>query len=266
MENYLFLCDGMVLKVLRPILGNRFPLPYLPFPFIPNGIIPLCSPVKAQQPFITRKSYALILMDSTQYQHIPAYLHWHRKILTRLKQFIVANSFLDMPIWRERRSCEEVYHVHSFSSLLLFPCIASASTLSIQPSVSTLGVGVDISYRQNSFIAYRLSAFTQPFDTKIKLKGIQYKTEDSSHSVGLLLDIFPFKNAFRISAGAYYFKLDTDLSTSVDAINPIYEELINQTSGKATWERLAPYIGLGWERAQQSESSLGWHASLGPYL
>ena len=78
--------------------------------------------------------------------------------------------------------------------------------------------------------------------------------------------IFPFKNAFRISAGAYYFKLDTDLSTSVDAINPIYEELINQTSGKATWERLAPYIGLGWERAQQSESSLGWHASLGPYL
>ncbi|MCG4633221.1 hypothetical protein [Bilophila wadsworthia] len=150
--------------------------------------------------------------------------------------------------------------------ILLFPCIASASPLSIQPSVSTLGVGVDISYRQNSFIAYRLSAFTQPFDTKIKLKGIQYKTEDSSHSVGLLLDIFSFENAFRISAGAYYFKLDTDLSTSVDAINSIYEELINQTSGKATWERLAPYIGLGWERAQQSESSLGWHASLGPYL
>ena len=115
--------------------------------------------------------------------------------------------------------------------VLLFPCIASASPLSIQPSVSTLGVGVDISYRQNSFIAYRLSAFTQPFDTKIKLKGIQYKTEDSSHSVGLLLDIFPFENAFRISAGAYYFKLDTALSTSVDAINPIYEELINQTSG-----------------------------------
>ena len=77
------------------------------------------------------------------------------------------------------------------------------------------------------------------------------------------MDIFPFENAFRISAGAYYFKLDTVLSTSVDAINPIYEELINQTSGKATWERLAPYIGLGWERAQQSESSLGWHASLG---
>jgi len=94
--------------------------------------------------------------------------------------------------------------------------------------VSTLGFGVDISYRQNSFVAYRLSAFTQPFDTKIKLKGIQYKTEDSSYSVGLLLDIFPFENAFRISAGAYYFKLDTVLSTSVDAINPIYEELSNQ--------------------------------------
>ena len=149
--------------------------------------------------------------------------------------------------------------------ILLFPCIASASPLSIQPSVSTLGVGVDISYRQNSFIAYRLSAFTQPFDTKIKLKGIQYKTEDSSHSVGLLLDIFLFENAFRISAGAYYFKLDTALSTSVDAINPIYEELINQTSGKATWERLAPYIGLGWESTQQSESSLGW-PRLGPYI
>ena len=99
--------------------------------------------------------------------------------------------------------------------VLLFPSVASASPFSIQPSVSTLGVGVDVSYRQNSFIAYRLSAFTQPFDTKIKLKGIQYKTEDSSHSIGLLLDIFPFENAFRVSAGAYYFKLDTTLSTSV---------------------------------------------------
>ena len=204
-------------------------------------------------------------MDSTQYQHIPAYLHWHRKILTRLKQFIVANSFLDMPIWRERRS-REVYHVHSFSSLMLCPFISMCrfGISAFHPTFCEhTWVGVDISYRQNSFIAYRLSAFTQPFDTKIKLKGIQYKTEDSSHSVGLLLDIFPFKNAFRISAGAYYFKLDTALSTSVDAINPIYEELINQTSGKATWERLAPYIGLGWESTQQSESSLGWHASLG---
>ena len=131
-----------------------------------------------------------------------------------------------------------IYEGEDLCCVLLFPCVASASPLSIQPSVSTLGVGVDISYRQNSFIAYRLSAFTQPFDTKIKLKGIQYKTEDSSHSVGLLLDIFSFENAFRISAGAYYFKLDTDLSMSVDAINPIYEELINQTSGKATWESL----------------------------
>ena len=60
--------------------------------------------------------------------------------------------------------------------VLLFPCVASASPFSIQHSVSTLGVGVDISYRKNSFIVYRLSAFTQPFDTKIKLKGIQYKT------------------------------------------------------------------------------------------
>lgn len=40
MENYLFLCDGMVLKVLRPILGNRSLYHIYPFPFIPNGIIP----------------------------------------------------------------------------------------------------------------------------------------------------------------------------------------------------------------------------------
>lgn len=147
--------------------------------------------------------------------------------------------------------------------IFLFPNLASASPLAVHPSVSTLGVGIDISYRQNSFIAYRMSAFTQPFDTKIKLKGIQYKIDDSSRSVGLLLDIFPFKNTFRLSAGAYYFKQKAALSTSIDAINPIYEQLINQTTGTATWECLAPYVGLGWESTQQAESSLGWHASLG---
>lgn len=117
--------------------------------------------------------------------------------------------------------------------------------------------------QQENLLQNRMCAFTQPFDTKIKLKNIQYKTQDSSHSVGLLLDVFPFENPFRLSAGAYYFKQKADLSTSINAINPIYEDLINQTTSTATWERLAPYVGIGWESAQQAESSLGWHASLG---
>ena len=115
--------------------------------------------------------------------------------------------------------------------------------------LSTLGVGVDISYRQNSFIAYRLSAFTQPFDTKIKLKGIQYKTEDSLATASVYCwTSSPLKMLSGYPLALIISSSDTDFSTSVDAINPIYEELINQTSGKATWERLAPYIGLGWEK------------------
>ena len=94
-----------------------------------------------------------------------------------------------------------MYHVHPFLSLMLCPSVSKCrfGVSVFHPAFRKyLGVGVDVSYRQNSFIAYRLSAFTQPFDTKIKLKGIQYKTEDSSHSIGLLLDIFPFENAFRV--------------------------------------------------------------------
>ena len=45
MENYLFLCDGMVPSP-APILGNGSLYHIYPFPFIPNGIIPLCSPLR----------------------------------------------------------------------------------------------------------------------------------------------------------------------------------------------------------------------------
>lgn len=170
-----------------------------------------------------------------------------------------------MPIWRKCFFCD-AYHVNPLSSLILHPPV-SKYRLCISPCCpSFCGYAWGWGWHQLSAEQFhRLSAkrLHTAVWYNIKLKGIQYKTEDSSHSVGLLLDIFPFENSFRLSASAYYFKLKAALSTSIDAVNPIYEELINQTTGTATWERLAPYIGIGWESTQQAESSFGWHASLG---
>lgn len=155
-----------------------------------------------------------------------------------------------------------VYRFLFLLVILLFPLEALSSSFSLQPSIGTLGAGADLSWRYDDRFAMRMSAAVYPFENSIKLQGIKYKPDNSSYSIGLLGDIFPFENGMRFTVGAYYFRLKAEITTSIDAINPLYEDLINQSKGTAVWQRIAPYAGIGWQ-GEKKERPLGWHVSLG---
>lgn len=132
----------------------------------------------------------------------------------------------------------------------------------MQPTIGTLGTGAELGWRYGDTWGLRIGAAVYPFENSIKLKGIKYKADNSSYNVSLLADVYPFENGLRFTAGAYYFKMKAKITTSIDAVNPLYEELINQSKGTALWQRVAPYAGLGWQ-SDAKESGLGWHFSLG---
>ena len=154
-----------------------------------------------------------------------------------------------------------IYRILIVLALLLFPTEA-LSSFSVQPTIGTLGTGAELGWRYGDTWGLRIGAAVYPFENSIKLKGIKYKADNSSYNVSLLADVYPFENGLRFTAGAYYFKMKAKITTSIDAVNPLYEELINQSKGTALWQRVAPYAGLGWQ-SDAKESGLGWHFSLG---
>ena len=125
-----------------------------------------------------------------------------------------------------------IYRILIVLALLLFPTEA-LSSFSVQPTIGTLGTGAELGWRYGDTWGLRIGAA-----------------------------VYPFENGLRFTAGAYYFKMKAKITTSIDAVNPLYEELINQSKGTALWQRVAPYAGLGWQ-SDAKESGLGWHFSLG---
>ena len=154
-----------------------------------------------------------------------------------------------------------IYRILIVLALLLFPTEA-LSSFSVQPTIGTLGTGAELGWRYGDTWGLRFGAAVYPFENSIKLKGIKYKADNSSYNMSLLADVYPFENGLRFTAGAYYFKMKAKITTSIDAVNPLYEELINQSKGTALWQRVAPYAGLGWQ-SDAKKSGFGWHFSLG---
>ena len=109
----------------------------------------------------------------------------------------------------------------------------------------------------------RLSATIHPLPNKITLSHVSYKPDDSSLGAGLLFDLFPWRNGFRLSAGLYRFRLKANISSRIRFQNPLYDAISRQTSDTAIWNRFGPYFGMGWTSGPGQSRGLSWHGSLG---
>ena len=91
--------------------------------------------------------------------------------------------------------------------LALHPQILSAATSAqavpwtLSPVIGTLGAGLEFGYRPHALWGVRLSATVHPLPDKIELNRVSYKADGSSFGAGLLFDLFPRRNGFRLSAG-----------------------------------------------------------------
>ena len=128
--------------------------------------------------------------------------------------------------------------------------------------IGTLGLGVDISTPIND----KLSA-------RFNLNGASYtdkQTEDENEfegtldllTAGVLLDYYPFKNNFRLSGGAYYNgngftgNIKPSADTVIDINGQEYTvDDIGSLDSDISFDKVAPYIGLGWGN---NANSKGW--------
>ncbi len=167
-----------------------------------------------------------------------------------------ASKFLIIPpvfdgkrMFMKSRNCLKL--IISMAILLALAAPATASGVFTGVKVSTLGVGMDVGYQFTDWFKIRLNGNYLPLDFSHEIEDIEYDIETKSPTAGLLLDLHPFSGKFRISAGLYYRDFDVDLTATphkaVDIGDYRFQASeVGKLEGNITFDKWAPYVGLGW--------------------
>lgn len=105
--------------------------------------------------------------------------------------------------------------LHQFCASLTLLALVSLSSQtaatvppwSLSPVISTLDAGLEFGYHPYPLWGVRLSATMPPLPDKLTLNRVTYRVDGASPSLGLLSDVFPWRNGFHFSAGLYRFHL-----------------------------------------------------------
>jgi len=133
--------------------------------------------------------------------------------------------------------------------------------------LGTLGVGIDVSTAISENTAIRLNLNGLKYSRTEEIDDINYDGTLTLLTAGILVDYFPVEEyAFRVSGGAYYngnkfTGIATPTTTTNIEINGITYGIndVGQLDTEITFNKVAPYIGLGWGNDVRTE---GWGFSL----
>lgn len=131
------------------------------------------------------------------------------------------------------------------------PAPAAADPITVGPTIGTLGVGLEGGWRPLDFLGLRLGARAIAFDDHQSIGGIPYKFGANLSSGGPTLDIYPFGGGFRLSVGVNINGNNADVtstpSTPVHIGSTTYTPAeIGTLTGKADYDSVAPYLGIGY--------------------
>lgn len=159
----------------------------------------------------------------------------------------------------------------SAAALLLGSEGAFADGFAIGAKASTLGAGVEVTTNVVPLLAnLRIQGNGFNYNTTINNTNVAYDAKLKLRSVGAIADIYPFLvGKFRVSIGAYYN--DNSLSlTGVPTGGTYTFNGVTYTAAQAgtvtgtmTFNKFAPYLGIGWGDSVSSGSPLGFNFDLG---
>jgi len=133
----------------------------------------------------------------------------------------------------------------------------------------TLGIGASISKRVSDEFALRFNINGFKYSKDSTISDIDYDVDVHLFTVGLLADYYPLDNNFRISAGLYYNDNHADGVFTPSASqsftlgdNTYTGAQIGKVDASVDFNRIAPYIGIGWG-GRTSIEGLSFYANAG---
>lgn len=157
------------------------------------------------------------------------------------------------------------------TAALTAPAAASSPAwgVFVAPNIGTLGAGLEAGYEWNAYFKLRARANWIGYDFDKDRSSIHYKAKAANMNGGLMLDCHPWAGTFRVTAGLLISNLNarvdgsTDLGTAGGNItlgDDTYQaEGLVGVHGKYTWNKVQPYIGIGW--STDGEGDRSWYVT-----
>jgi hypothetical protein len=127
----------------------------------------------------------------------------------------------------------------------------------------TYGFGLDLTFRVLDWLALRGSYQGLDFTASDEHDGVDYDGDFEVGGEGLLVDFYPAKNRFRLTAG--YFRnrneaaLDAVPSEPEQIGDTVYDPAeIGTLSGTLAFDDGGPYLGIGWGNAARRPGVVGF--------
>ena len=152
-------------------------------------------------------------------------------------------------------------------------CVASsfaapANDWGVNLKAGTLGAGVELSKSLSDKFSASLGFNSYHYKTTDSASGIDYDYKLELQSASLLANYHPFSGAFRFTGGVLYNNNELKLTGKPSAgstytINGVTYTVaqVGTLTGTLTFNKTAPYLGLGW--GNRPGSKLGLSADIG---
>ena len=157
------------------------------------------------------------------------------------------------------------------------PSNPSVPNFTIAATAGTQGLGMSIGYRFNPYIGVRLRGATIGYDSTETWGTQNTRLNLNGDNAGFLVDIYPFGGNFYLTAGLTYCE------STMRYRNQLHRESFGgechftmggeqfelrevndgEISGKYSWDKLQPYIGIGYTDAIIDSYPLYYSIDLG---
>jgi len=146
--------------------------------------------------------------------------------------------------------------------MTLFAAAASAEGLALSGKAGTLGMGLELTEGFSDRFAGRLGFNTFNYNTNATKSSVNYDLKLQLQTASALVDWYPMHGTFRATTGLYYndnkFSLVGKPTGGVFTLGgqSFNATDIGSVNGTVTFNKVAPYIGLGW--GSPTEQGKGW--------
>jgi FecR protein len=141
------------------------------------------------------------------------------------------------------------------------------SGVGITGKVGTLGLGAELNLAFSDSFGARIgyNAFTYKYNTN--LSSVNYDLNLKLQSVSILGDWYPFSGSFRTSAGVVYNNNQANLTGIPGAggftINGVTYTSVSSVQSTMSFNKVAPYLGIGWGNPVASDKGWGMTSDIG---
>ena len=157
-----------------------------------------------------------------------------------------------------------------YLTLLLLPVLLLCSMpakaekgFAVGGRFGTLGVGFEVTKAITKRSRLRFGANSFTFNTSFSENGIRYDSDIRSRNAAVIFDYHPLNGRFRVSAGVFYNKneFDADAAGNLTIGGAPYVNVA--LNANVSFDRTAPYIGVGWGNAVKEGNRLTHSFDLG---